>query len=162
MKTKKLTLSAMFVAIGVLSSNLIYIPVGASKCFPVQHAINVICAVLLGPIYSIATAFCISLVRNLLGTGSIMAFPGSMVGALLAALMYTKFQKTIWAGIGEVIGTGIIGGLIAMVMAKLILGNEVAALFYVIPFIISSTGGAIIGLLILKSTELIRLSKKFD
>jgi len=87
MKTKKLTLSAMFIALGVLSSSLIYIPVGASKCFPVQHAINVICAVLLGPVYSVLIAFCIALIRNLLGTGSIMAFPRSMVGAFLAALL---------------------------------------------------------------------------
>ena len=40
MKTKKLTLSALFIAIGVLAGQFIYIPLGASKCFPVQHTIK--------------------------------------------------------------------------------------------------------------------------
>jgi len=42
MQTKKLTFSALLVAIGVMAGNIIYIPVGAAKCFPVQHTINVI------------------------------------------------------------------------------------------------------------------------
>lgn len=162
MKTKKLTLSAMFVAVGILAGNLIYIPVGASKCFPVQAAVNVLCSVILGPAYAVLTAFCIALVRNILGTGSIMAFPGSLVGALLASLIYLKTKSTLAAASGEVIGTGIIGALIAVPMSKFILGSEVGALFYVAPFIVSSFGGAIIGYLILKSTEILRLSKKFN
>ena len=47
-KTKKLTMAAMFVAIGVVLGNIIYIPVGVSKCFPIQHAINVLAATILG------------------------------------------------------------------------------------------------------------------
>lgn len=39
---------------------------------------------ILGPIYGVGIAFCVSLIRNLSGTGSLFAFPGSMVGALLA------------------------------------------------------------------------------
>ena len=42
MKIHKLTLAALLVAIGTLSAHLIYIPAGISKCFPVQHAINVL------------------------------------------------------------------------------------------------------------------------
>ena len=49
MKIHKLTLTALLVAIGTLSAHLIYIPAGISKCFPVQHAINVLGAVILGP-----------------------------------------------------------------------------------------------------------------
>ena len=161
-KTKKLTAAAMLVAIGLLTGTLIYIPVGASKCFPVQHAINVLCAVFLGPAYGVLTAFCISLGRNLFGTGSIMAFPGSMVGALLAGLLYQKTKSKLSAAVGEVIGTGILGGLICVPMSKLFLGTEVGALFYVVPFLISSVGGAIIGYLILKSTEIFRLSKRLN
>ena len=51
MKIHKLTLTALLVAIGTLSAHLIYIPAGISKCFPVQHAINVLGAVILGPGY---------------------------------------------------------------------------------------------------------------
>ena len=49
MQVKKLTSAALLIAIGTLSAHLIYIPAGVSKCFPVQHAINVLGAVLLGP-----------------------------------------------------------------------------------------------------------------
>ena len=162
MKTKKLTLCAMLIAIGILAGNFIYIPIGASKCFPVQAAVNVIASVILGPAYAVLTAFGISLVRNIIGTGSIMAFPGSMAGAFLASILYAKTKSTAAAASGEVIGTGIIGAFIAVPISKFILGSEVGALFYVGPFIVSSLGGAIIGYLILKSTEIIRLGKKFN
>ncbi len=49
MKIHKLTLAALLVAIGTLSAHLIYIPAGISKCFPVQHAINVLGAVIQAP-----------------------------------------------------------------------------------------------------------------
>lgn len=114
MKTKKMAVSAMFIAVGVLAGNVIYIPVGASKCFPIQHTLNVLAAVFLGPFYGVVNAFCISLLRNLLGTGSIMAFPGSMVGALLAGIIY-RMTKNQWAtATAEVLGTGVLGGLLAV------------------------------------------------
>ena len=90
MKIHKLTLAALLVAIGTLSAHLIYIPAGISKCFPVQHAINVLGAVILGPGYATAVAFVISCLRNMFGTGSLLAFPGSMIGACLAGLGYGR------------------------------------------------------------------------
>ena len=160
MKTKKLTVSAMFIAIAVLAGNIIFIPIGASKCFPVQHTVNVLSAVLLGPYYGVVNAFCISLIRNFMGTGSLMAFPGSMVGALLAGLVYKYSKNNILTALGEVIGTGVLGGLIAVPVSALIMGNEVGAFFYIVPFLISSIGGSVIAVLILKSTEVIKLSLK--
>jgi energy coupling factor transporter S component ThiW len=141
MKTKKITFSALLIAIGVFTGNLIYIPVGVSKCFPVQHSINVISAVLLGPYYSVAIAFCISLLRNALGTGSLLAFPGSMIGAFIAGMLYKKIHKLTFAVLGEIIGTGIIGALAAFPIANFILGKKVAALYFVAPFSISTIGG---------------------
>ncbi|KAJ53464.1 energy coupling factor transporter S component ThiW [Clostridium tetanomorphum] len=151
MKTKRITFSALLIAIGVFTGNLIYIPVGVSKCFPVQHSLNVLSAVLLGPYHGVAIAFSISLLRNILGTGSLLAFPGSMIGALIAGIFYKKGQKLMYAVIGEVLGTGIIGALLAFPIAKLILGKKVAALFFVVPFSISTIGGSIIGYIILKA-----------
>ena len=150
MKTKKLTLSALLIALGVIGSNLIFIPVGAAKCFPVQHTINVLSAVILGPWYGVAIAFCTSLLRNVLGTGSLMAFPGSMVGVLLAGTLYIKTKKVSLAVFGEIFGTGILGGLLAFPIAKFVLGKEVAALFFVTPFLISTIGGSLIAYFIIK------------
>jgi energy coupling factor transporter S component ThiW len=148
-KTHKLTLTAMLIAIGTISSNLFYIPIGFTKVFPVQHFLNVLSAVLLGPYYALAQAFCVSLLRNLMGTGSIFAFPGSMAGALLASLLYWKTRKIYLAFIGEVIGTGIIGALLSYPIATLILGQK-ATMFGFIPlFIFSSFTGALLGFIIL-------------
>ncbi|MBZ4667552.1 MAG: hypothetical protein PWP07_1299 [Epulopiscium sp.] len=153
MKTKKITLSALFIAVGVIAGNIIYIPIGASKCFPVQHTINVLTAVALGPGYGAAVAFGISLLRNLLGTGTLLAFPGSMVGAFLAGILYKKTNKPAFAVAGEILGTGILGGLLAYPIAKLILGNDVTAFFYISPFLISTTGGSIISYAIIKMLD---------
>jgi energy coupling factor transporter S component ThiW len=148
-KTHKLTLTAIMIAIGTLSSNLFYIPVGFTKVFPVQHLLNVLSAVLLGPFYAVAQAFCVSLIRNLIGTGSPFAFPGSMVGALLASLLFLKTRKIYLAFLGEVIGTGILGAMLCYPIATLFLGQK-ATLFGFIPlFIFSSFAGALIGFIIL-------------
>lgn len=150
---KKLVVAAMLVALGFVTSG-IYIPLGTSKCFPVQHMINVLCAVILGPWYGVGTAFCISILRNLAGTGTLLAFPGSMVGALICGLVY-KFLKNQWAAFaGEIIGTGVIGAMLAFPVAALIMNNADAALFtYVIPFSISTAGGTIIGAILLVALQ---------
>lgn len=148
-KTHKLTLTAMMIAIGTLSSNLVAIPIGFTKVFPMQHFLNVLSAVLLGPYYAVAQAFCVSLLRNLMGTGSLFAFPGSMVGAYLAALLFSKTRKIYFAFFGEVVGTGILGALLSYPIAALILGQK-ATLFGFIPlFIFSSFAGALLGFVIL-------------
>ncbi|MCH6266770.1 MULTISPECIES: energy coupling factor transporter S component ThiW [Neobacillus] len=148
-KTYKLTLTAMMIAMGTLSSNLVVIPIGFTKVFPMQHFLNVLSAVLLGPYYAVAQAFCVSLLRNMMGTGSLFAFPGSMVGAFLAGLLFWKTRKIYFAVIGEVIGTGILGALLSYPIATLILGQK-ATLFGFIPlFIFSSFAGALLGFVIL-------------
>ncbi|MBU3158419.1 energy coupling factor transporter S component ThiW [Clostridium frigoris] len=157
MKTKKLTISSLLIAIGVIAGNIIFIPVGVAKCFPVQATINVISAVLLGPGYGVAIAFCISLLRNILGTGSLLAFPGSMIGVLLAGILYKKTKMNLIAVVGEIFGTGIIGGLLAFPIASIIMGKKVGALFFVAPFLISTIGGSLIAFFILRVIDL----KKF-
>lgn len=152
MKIHKLTLAALLVAIGTLSAHLIYIPAGISKCFPVQHAINVLGAVILGPGYATAVAFVISCLRNMFGTGSLLAFPGSMIGACLAGLCYSRFGSVKAAMAGEIFGTGILGGgLTAWVIARFFLNSAAAAWFFIPPFLISTVGGSIIAGLIIKS-----------
>ena len=74
---KKLALAGMFCALCVVGSVFSF-PMFGSKCAPVQHMVNVLCAVLLGPWWGVGVAFVASLLRNILGLGSLMAFPGSM------------------------------------------------------------------------------------
>lgn len=148
-KTQKLTVTAMLIAMGTLTSNVFYIPIGVTKLFPMQSFINVLSAVILGPYYALAEAFGISLIRNMMGTGSIFAFPGSMIGALLAAILYKKTKKVYTAFLGEVVGTGILGAMACYPISTLLLGKE-ATLFGFIPlFIFSSIAGAVIGFIVL-------------
>ncbi len=110
--------------------------------------VNILCAVFLGPGYGVGAAFCTSLIRNLMGTGSLLAFPGSMVGALLSGLLYRYFHKLTLAYIGELFGTGILGGLLCYPVASLLMGQEAAVLGFVLPFLMSSLAGTCIAALI--------------
>ncbi|KXA27811.1 protein ThiW [Peptoniphilus harei] len=159
--TKKLTMAAFFVAIAVVFS-FVNIPVGLAKCYPIQHMVNVLSAVLLGPLYSVLVAFCTSLIRNMSGTGSLMAFPGSMIGAFFAGILFYKTKKLSLAFLGEVIGTGLIGALLAYPIAKFVLGKEIALFGMVIPFSVSTLGGSIIAIIIILSIKNTELNKYFN
>ena len=132
-RIEKLTLTALFTAIAVVGSMFSF-PVFGSKCAPVPH---------------LGQAFLASLIRNLTGLGSPLAFPGSMCGALLGGLLYRYGKKLPFAYIGEVFGTGIIGGMLSYPVASLIMGNQSAALFtFVVPFLVSTCGGTILAAVI--------------
>lgn len=150
--TKKIALAGIFVAISVIGS-LFQVPVFGSKCAPVQHLMNIMSAVFLGPVYAVGAAFVSSLIRNLLGLGTLLAFPGSMCGALLAGLLYKYFKKLPFAYAGEVIGTAIIGGLLAYPVAVLLMGNKVAAYAFVVPFLISTCGGTLIAIVLVTALK---------
>lgn len=140
---KKLAIASLLTAVAVVGS-LASFPVLGSRCSPVQHMVNILCAVFLGPWYGVACAFAASFLRNLLGLGTLLAFPGSMVGALVCGLTYWGTRNLGAACVGEVFGTGILGGLAAWPIATLILGQSVAAWAYMGPFLISTVGGSVI------------------
>ena len=122
-------------------------PMFGSKCAPIQHMVNVTCAVLLGPWWGVGVAFVASLLRNLLGLGSLMAFPGSMFGALLCGLVYWKTKNIFATMVGEVFGTSILGGLCAYPVAIFLMGKsagDIAFYAYIVPFLISTAVGSII------------------
>ncbi len=147
----RLTIAGILCAVAVAGSMFSF-PVFSSKCSPVQHMVNVLCAVLLGPWYGVGCAFAASLIRNLLGLGSLLAFPGSMCGALLCGLIYQWTKQLLSAAAAEVFGTGILGGLLAYPMAVLFMGvsaGSVAFYAYIVPFLISTAVGAMIAWVLL-------------
>lgn len=146
---KKLALTGVLCAVAVAGS-LLSFPVFGSKCAPVQHMVNVLCAVFLGPWYGLAAAFVASLLRNLLGWGSLLAFPGSMCGALLCGLAYRMTKNLPATLAAEVLGTGVLGGLVAYPVAKELMGlTPETYTVYIIPFLISTAAGSILaGLLV--------------
>jgi energy coupling factor transporter S component ThiW len=166
--TRKLTLAGLLCAAAVAGSYF-YVPVLGSKCVPVQHLVNVLCAVFLGPWYGVDVAGVTSLIRNLIGSGSLLAFPGSMIGALLCGLMYQFSRKILPTAAAEVFGTGILGGLCAYPIAILFMGQsaaKVAWYAYIVPFLISTVGGALLAVVVLVSLKragvLSKLQDAFD
>ena len=153
--TKKLAIAGVFCAVAVVGS-LFSFPVFGSKCSPVQHMVNILCAVLLGPGYGLGAAFAAALIRNLLGLGSLMACPGSMFGALVCGLVYAGTKSIPGTLIGEVFGTAILGGLCAYPIAIFFMGQSAAGLAfyaYIIPFLISTAGGAVISAVLIYSLK---------
>lgn len=148
--TKKLAISGLLAAVGVATSTF-YIPVGAAKCFPIQSMINILSGIILGPAYAVGVAFVTSTLRILLGTGSFLAYPGSLIGALCCGLLYKHFKKLYMAYLGEIIGTGILGALAAYPVVTLLLSKQAALFTYVIPFTLSSLGGAAISIVLVSA-----------
>lgn len=146
---KKTALAGMLIALTVALSGF-SIPIGASKCFPIQHLVNVLAGIFLGPVYGVSMAFCVSLIRNILGTGSLLAFPGSMAGAFLGAYLFKKSGRFILAYLGEIIGTGIIGGILCCPVAIFLMGKEATLFLYVIPFLMSTACGTAIAFMLIE------------
>ncbi|WP_066716292.1 energy coupling factor transporter S component ThiW [Clostridium sp. Marseille-P299] len=161
-KTKKLCIAGILCAVAVVGS-LFSFPVFSSKCAPIQHMVNILCAVLLGPWYGIGVAFAASFIRNMIGLGSLMAFPGSMFGALLCGVIYWKTKNMTFTLISEVFGTAILGGLCAYPIAILFMGQSagsIAFYAYIIPFFISTAAGAMLSAVfigILKKTNVLKI-----
>lgn len=149
---KKIVVSGMLVALAVSLSSF-SIPIGASKCFPIQHLCNVIAGVFLGPVYGVSMAFLTSFIRNIMGTGSLLAFPGSMVGAFLCAVLFRKTGRVWTAYLGEVFGTGVLGGILCYPVAALFMGKEVALFFYVMPFFMSTACGTVMAAILIGALE---------
>src|SRR5690625_6457887 len=105
---------SVFVAIGTIGSQLLWFPAGIAKAYPVQHAINVIAAIMLGPGPAVAIAFMIGLLRNMLGIGSLLAFPGGMIGALLACYFYQPVREKGAAVLGAIIFSVIFASLLCV------------------------------------------------
>ena len=150
--TRKLTLCGIMSALGVTLS-VVSIPLGPAKCYPFQHTINVINGILLGPFWGLASAFTTSLIRNMLGTGSLFAFPGSMFGVLLTGLtaLLLPGRKKLLSAIAEPFGTGIIGAWVSAAIVAPAMGRETAFTFMSASFLISSIPGAILGIVVISA-----------
>lgn len=149
MKSKQLVLMGMFIAIAVAGSTFVYLPVGIIRAYPIQHAINVMAAVLFGPVPAVIIAFLTGAVRVLTGTGSLLAFPGGMIGAFLAGIFYMLSGRLWLAAAGEIIGTGIIASVVAVPYARILMGTEAASFFFMPAFLVSSISGSLLGVLLM-------------
>src|SRR5690625_7217396 len=80
----------------------------------------------------------IGLLRNMLGIGSLLAFPGGMVGALLAGYFSQRVRQKGAAVLGEIIGSGIFASLLSVPIANVLMGSSAGVLFFFPSFAVSS------------------------
>jgi len=112
--------------------------------------VNVLSAVMLGPAYAVGIAAIAAIIRNILGLGTLLAFPGGMIGALLAGLAYRASRNIYLAGLGEIVGTGLLGSLASVwIVAPLFMGKTLALATLMLAFSVSTLGGTIIGIIAL-------------
>ena len=159
-KLTKMIFWAMMVAVGVVISPLLRIE---GMC-PMAHFINVTCAVLLGPWYAFLCALAIGLIRMAFMGIPPLALTGAVFGAALSGILYRVSKgKIIFAFLGEVIGTGIIGAIVSYLVMALLWGRTgLTWLFYVPSFIAGTLIGGSIAFLFLKQLQRMKLLMKFQ
>ena len=160
METRRITRAVILVALGVAISPFTSIPIGIAKINPAQHFVNVVGAVLLGPWWATGIALVIGILRNAMGTGTLLAFPGGMIGAFLAGLAY-RYSRSIYLGaLGEMIGTGLLGATAsAFMVAPVLMGKPIALGALIIAFSGSTISGSVIGVLALNLLDRAGLAK---
>lgn len=151
-QTEKIVASALLAAIAVALSGF-SIPVGPSRCFPIQHAVNAVLGVILGPWWALGAAVVASTARNILGTGTILAFPGSAFGALAVGLaanaLPAKYRN--FAALCEPMATGTLGAWASALLLASVAAKTASYSFLAIAFLSSSVPGACIGFALLQS-----------
>ena len=153
-ETRRTAYAVVLVAMGVALAPYTSIPVGIARINPTQHFVNVVAAVLLGPWWATIIAAVIAVLRNVLGVGTLLAFPGGMFGALLAGWCYRRWRHLYWAAAGEVVGTGLIAPVFsATLVAPVLMGKAIPLLALLPSFLLSTMAGATLGVLALRLLE---------
>ncbi|MEN3202263.1 MAG: energy coupling factor transporter S component ThiW [Atribacterota bacterium] len=145
----RLWYTGLFAALAVVASSF-HFPVGPVKVFPFQHAINVLAGITVGPWYGALAAFVAGIIRILLGTGTVFAFPGGIPGVICVGLAY-RFLKRDFAGFFEPVGTGVFGAMLSAYLVAPLVGRGGTLLFFQTAFLASSIPGSILGFLLVKA-----------
>lgn len=150
----------MFVAIGVVISPILRIE---GMC-PMQHLVNVVCAVFLGPMYAFLCAVLIGIIRMMFMAIPPLALTGAVFGALLSGLLYRASKgKLLCAVIGEIVGTGIIGSIASYPVMAFLMGRTGLNWLYYTPMFLGATvmGGSL-AYVFLKALSMRGLLAKFQ
>lgn len=152
--TRKVAYAVVLVAIGVALAPYTSFPIGIARINPTQHFVNVIGAILLGPWWAMVIAAVIGVIRNVMGVGTLLAFPGGMIGAFLAGLVYRCTRNIYMGAGGEILGTGFIAPVVcAILVAPVLMGKNIPLLALIPSFLGSTIAGAIFGVLAVKLLE---------
>lgn len=148
----KMIVLSMLIALGVVISPILRVE---GMC-PMAHFINIVCSVFLGPWYSLLCATLIGVLRMILMGIPPLALTGAVFGAFLSGVFYRWSNgKLLYAVLGEIIGTGLIGAVVSYPVMTILWGKEgLSWLFYVPSFICGTLiGGGIAFVFLRKLAE---------
>lgn len=156
----KMVVLSMLIALGVVISPILRFE---GMC-PMAHFINIICSVLLGPWYSLLCATLIGIIRMVLMGIPPIALTGAIFGAFLSGVFYRLSKgKILFAVIGEIIGTGVIGAVLSYPVMTFLWGKEgLSWLFYVPSFICGTLIGGSIAFVFLRKLSNAGLLTRFQ
>jgi len=176
---KKLALVIVFSALGVAISPFTWFVVFGTKANPTQHMINAILGVLVGPFWATIAAIFIGAIRNMLGMGTVYAFPGGVPGAVVVGTAYLALQKLrtsektrLTSALTEPIGTLLIGVPLALFLVAPWIGTEnildltanqgafLAFIIFGAGWALSCVPGSIIGFIILAILRRVGISRE--
>ena len=128
---RKLALVAVFAALGIVISSFTVFVVFGTKANPTQHMVNAILGVFVGPFWAVVAAIIVGTMRNLLGVGTLFAFPGGIPGGLVVGSVYwllkrlrTSEKTRLVSALTEPIGTLLIGVPVALFVMAPWLGTQ--------------------------------------
>ncbi len=148
----------VFMALAIALAPFTSIPVGIAKINPTQHFVNVFLAVLVGTWWNVGAATGVSIIRNALGVGTLLAFPGSMIGACFSGLAFRLTGKTWAAAAGEIVGTGLVGPVVgSLLIAPGLMGKEIGIMALLPSFLLSSAAGSLLALAVINALEKARV-----
>lgn len=160
MNIKKLCFTAFMSCLSFILSTFVSFPF----VVPFQHFFNVVCAVLVGPIYAFFSALLTGCMRMLLTGRPITAVIGAVIGALLAGIFYQLSKNMLLAVAGEILGTGILSAITSYYAMYYGFGVDLDSPFYYIPLSMPACiVGALLGYVALlsmkKSGSLVKLQE---
>lgn len=150
-KLLRMVFLAMMIGLGVVISPILRIE---GMC-PMAHLINIVCAVLLGPLEAFICAFLIGIIRMSIMGIPPLALTGAIFGATLSGVLYRASKgKLIAAVAGEVIGTGVIGAMVSYPVMELLWGRTgLTWMFYVPSFVAGTLIGGTIAFIVLTAMK---------
>ena len=165
-QTVNIAYTTVFTALGITLAHTFFFSIFGTLAFPGQHLVNAVAGVMLGPWWASLVAVLVGTYRNLVGIGTLFAYPGGIPGAIVVGLAYRLLKRrygvrtALAAALLEPVGTVLIGGTVSLLIIAPVIGHEAAGLipqlgvigaltqFYT-GWAASSVPGAVMGYLVL-------------